>query len=314
MEITQFQVIQSKYKNISNLYYFSIIIIELVPQNPNLTYAVISVFFGIQIFLVISSFIALVYLIANINHPLIRRNTPNMSIVVLVGIILYLAASIIICTGLTDASCIIFLFFEYLGFSLLIGGIIAKSYRIYRIFNNSTATAVVISDLQLFSIVFVIALYFMILSVIVVILGLKVIVTQSSTNRFYLFYRCAIPNKFWNVFFAILIELSMIIILLAALILALSTHHVAFAYSEADTVIALLILYLCLDISFLPLYYALQDGTDSAVLKATIRLISLSITVVSTLALLFLSRFYKVHQNKKKIKKRNNSDLNRNSD
>ena len=279
-----------------------------MPQNPSIQYAAIAVFFGIMIFLLILSLIAYVFLFYYFNHPIIRRNTPMISSLVLSGIVFILIDGIIICTGISDASCIIFIFFYNIGFSLILGGIIAKNYRIYKIFNNRRASAVDISDLSLFLIVFVIVFYFTLLAIFFAIAGFKAEIFQSSSDPFYLYYDCAIKNKFWQIFLAIFNQVSLLLIRFLALGFAWINRKVVSTYSESRAVTALVLIYLCLDICFLPLYFALQNGTDSAIYKLVIKSIYICLISVFTLILLFYSRFYKVYQYEIKLKKKNSNN------
>ena len=262
-----------------------------------------------MIFLLILSLIAYCFLFYYFNHPIIRRNTPLISLLVLSGIVFILIGGIIICTGITDASCIIFIFFSNIGFSLILGGIIAKNYRIYKIFNNGSASAVDISDLRLFLIVFVIVVYFTLLAILITIAGFSAKISQSSSDPFYLYYDCTIGNKFWKLFLAIFNETSLTLIRFLALGFAWINRKVVSTYSESHAVAAVILVYLCLDICFLPLYFALQNGTDSALYKLAIKSIYICLISVFTLILLFYARFYKVYRYEIKLKK-NNSNYN----
>lgn len=239
------------------------------------------------------------------DHPIIRKNTPSLSLVVLTGTTIILIGEIILCTDVNDASCTIFLFFSNIGLALSLGGLISKSYRLYRIFNNRSAKAVVISDFSLLLIVLVIVLYFVLLSVFFVIAGFEALISRSSSNKFYLFYQCAIDNKFWLIFLTIVNEASFQLLLFAALGFAWVTRKVFSAYSESHAVTVLVLFYICLNFCFLPLYYALKNGSDSAIYKAVIKAIFLCLTTSLTLILLFYARFYKVYQYEMRLKKRN---------
>lgn len=279
-------------------------IIELVPQNPNIDYGSIAFFFGLTIFLIIFNILAFVILIYNINHPLIRRNTPLMSLTVLTGMLLLLIGILILTTGLSDATCEIFDYFTNIGSALMFGGIIAKNYRIYKIFHNRSSTAVDIGDSKLFVIVACITMYFVLLSIIDSILGIKALLLQSDTNPFYLFYQCGIESQFWQVFMSTVNELSLFFLRLTALILAWYTRKVVSIYSESRVINIIVAFTTCLSICFIPLYYALRKGTDSAVLKMVITSIYITLTVGLTLVLLFYYPFYNLYKYQMKIKRR----------
>ena len=283
---------------------FLILLSELVPQNPNIEYSVVAVFFGLMILVLIFALIAFVLLFYNYNHPVIRKNTPLMSLIVLLGTIFVLIGGIVLSTDVNDASCIIFLLFCNIGLAMSLGGLVAKSYRLYRIFYNRSANAVVISDLNLLLIVFIIALYFALICTVSLIDGYGAAISQSSSNRFYLFYECTCDSEFWQTFLTIFCEVSFILLLFVALGYAWVTRKIVSAYSESQAVTALVLFYLCLDICFLPLYYVMGSGTGSAVYKTIIKLFYIFLTTSLTLILLFYARFYDVYQYEKRLKKR----------
>ncbi len=84
------------------------------------------------------------------------------------------------------------------------------------------------------------------------------------------------------------------------MILAWKTRKVVHVYSEAEAVMVLVIFYFCLDIIFIPLFFALTDGTNSATYKAAIRAVYICLTASVTLVLLFYCCFYKVYQCERK--------------
>ena len=279
-----------------------------MPQNPDLQYASIAVFFGILCVLVVKIIIATFILYKWRDHKLIRRNTPTISFAVLFGLFLVSVSGIIISTGVYDATCYLYVYMYYIGEAILLGGIIAKQYRIYKIFSNRSAVAVEISDYKLFLIIFCITLYFFLLCCLSIVGDLHAAIRQSKTNQFYLFVRCVFKTETWTVFMAILAPVSLTILRLFACVMAWFTRRVNNYYSEAKPVIAVVVIYICLNISFTPLIESLKDGTESAVIKACLALILIAITVTSTLVLLFYYRFYKVYKYELKRRDRLSED------
>lgn len=280
----------------------------MVPQNPDLQYAAITVFFGILCFIVVKIIIAAIILYKWRDHKLIRRNTPTISFVVLFGLFLVSVSGIIISTGVYDATCYLYIYMFYIGEGILLGGIIAKQYRIYKIFSNRSAVAVEIPDYKLFLIIFCITLYFILLCCLSIIGDLHAAIRKSNTNQFYLFVRCVYKNETWTKFMAIFAPVSVTILRLFACVMAWFTWRVNNYYSEAKPVVAVVVIYICLNISFTPLIESLKDGTDSAVIKACLTLILIVITVASTLVLLFYYRFWMVHKYELKRRDRLSED------
>lgn len=249
------------------------------------------------------TFIALIVLLKYKDHQIIRRNTPMISVLMLIGLLMTGFSGIITCFGVYTYSCIIYGFFYNIGFSLVIGGIIAKEYRIYRIFSNRSALALDIQDYKLFLIIGTITTYFLILAFIPIMGSVYAAVRRSDSNEFYLYWTCYFDSKVWKDITLFFTEISFVILRLLAILLAWKTRKVTAFYSESRAVFAVVIIYLCLNIIFIPLYQALSDGTDSAIYRYSIRLINISITMGATLILLFYYRFwliYKYERNKKK--------------
>lgn len=282
----------------------SFLSLALVPQNPSIEYAAIAVFFGILIFLLLLTIIAAIMLFILRDHVLIRRNTPSISFAVLFGTVLVCASGIILCTGVNSATCYLKAFLYNIGMGIMLGGIIAKEYRIYRIFSNKSATAVEISDNRLFLIIFVITFYFFVLACLTIIGDLQARIIVSESNEFYLFVRCTLKTETWTVFVAILNNVSFFIFRVFSVVLAWLTRRVDSIYSEARQVEAVVIIYLCAVLIFTPLIESLKNGTDSAIYKSCIEFVALSIIIAATLIFLFYSRFWMVYRYEKRKKER----------
>ena len=242
------------------------------------------------------------------NHKLIRRNTPVISFAVLFGLLLVNVSGIIIATGVYNASCYLYIFFFYIGEAIVASGIIAKEYRIYKIFSNRKAVAVEIPDYKLFQIILCITFYFFLICCLTIVGDLHAAIRQSTTNQFYLFFRCVFKNKTWTEFMYIFFPVNLSILRIVACVMVWFTWRVNNYYSEAKSVVAVVVIFLCLDISFTPLIEALKDGTDSAVIKTCLLLVFIAITVTSALILLFYYRFWMVYKYEHKRRDRLNVD------
>lgn len=273
-----------------------------MPQNPGLEYTSVAVFFGILIFLLTACFVALTILIYYRDHVIIRRNTPNISFIVLVGAILTNIAGIFICIDITATTCVLYDWFVSIGFACIIGGIIAKEYRLYRIFFNRTATAVELKDTKLFMIVLALVIYMSLLVAAIWISGLTATIIQSNSNPFYLYYSCTSTNEALSMTFTIITEISFILFQIVALILAWKIRNITSAYSESYSVSVVIVVIICIDIILIPLYETLNDGTDSALVRRVIRLIKITITLLVILVFMFYYRYWKVYKYEKKIK------------
>lgn len=280
--------------------------LELVPQNPGLNYASVAVFFGILIFLLIVNIAAFVILLIWKDHVLIRRNTPNISIVVLIGAIMINISGILGCLEITSALCILTYFGFAIGLAVMYGGIMAKEYRLYRIFSNRTAAAVKIDDRQLFLIIAAITAYFTALGIAAWICGLSAKIIQSESNPFYLYYNCVVSSQTAALIIDITAEVSFICLQICTAILAFKIRKISITYSESNSVFIVIILLVCINIIMIPLYETLRDGTDSAVVRRTLRLIRSCMILVTVSVFIFYYRFWLVYKYEKKLRKQEN--------
>lgn len=193
------------------------------------------------------------------------------------------------------------IFFD-IGMALILGGIISKEYRIYRIFSNRSALAVDFSDLKLFLIVAVIFVYFGLIAVFTIVTGLEARVRQSSSNPLYLYVRCSYSSAVWNNIVIVVEQVSLFLFRVLALYLAWCTRKVTSSYSESRSVFAVVAIFLCLNIIFVPLFLVLVDGTNSALYRTVVRLIDNCIIITATLMLLFYHRFWLVYSYEKNKK------------
>lgn len=254
--------------------------------------------------MLVLTLLTMLFLIIYYNHPLIRRNTPIMSIVVLIGLVFTALAGIFECLSVTTANCWLSTGFFIIGISLLIGGIIAKEYRIYRIFTNRSASAVQIKDSSLFMIVGGIVFYFSMILMTYYIAGLQAKIKQSKSNNYYSYYTCEETDSFWTTFLNIFLGVSSLIVRILAGIIAWFTRHVNSAYSESRQISIIVYTLICLTLILIPLLNTLKDGKDSAVVKTVIRMIDVIYTIAAVLPMLFFHRFYLVWKYEKRRSRR----------
>ena len=273
-----------------------------MPSNPSLSDAVIAAFFGAFIFLLLSAILAIGILFYYRDHVLIRKNTPRISLIVLIGVSFGLIGSICLCFGAYDWSCNVNFILIHVFGSLVFSGIIAKNYRIYKIFKNKSATAIVIKDSQLFVIIGAIFVYFFLIFVLAICTSYGAYQYSSEENAFYLYIECSSSSYFWTVFIEIFIQVSATILKFFALILAFLTRNIAPSYSESYEILIILSIYFCVDIVTLPLYFELDNGSNSEILRTVLIFETTFITAASTIIILFYSRFYRVYRYDKKYR------------
>ena len=275
--------------------------LEIVPQNPDLSYAVVDVFFGVGIAEFIICIGLLIFLIYHRNNRVIRQCAPLVTATMLIGVTGLALAQIFLSFARTDAWCVINLYLFRISLNLILMSLLVKNYRIYKIFANKKAIAVSITESRLLFYIGITTLfYIIILTVVVSVLGFKAILRQSTSNRFYQYIQCAVPNKAWNSIFVILLELILIIQIFASLILAWLTRKVQTEYRESRRLAAFSTILFVGLIIFVPLTYTLKDSTNSQILRYVIAVEFLTVVILSAISLLFVPIVLSVRSEKTK--------------
>lgn len=180
-----------------------------------------------------------------------------------------------------------------------------KNYRVYRIFANKKATAVFITENTLLMYIGISTLVFLILlTVIVAVFGFEAVIRQSSSNIFYQYVQCTLPNKAWNQIVQISLDVVIYLQVIASLILAWLTRKVQAEYRESRGLAAFAIILFVSLIIFIPLNYTLGDETDSQILRYVIVVEFFTITIISAFGLLFVPIVLSVYSQKKEDKGR----------
>lgn len=265
-----------------------------------------AVFFGLAIIYLLIAAYMLVFFIYYRNHREIRKGAPVITLVMLIGVTGMSIALLILCLGQTDATCPIVLYFYRLSLVLLFVGLLVKNYRLYKIFSNKTANALVITEARLISFIGIVFLVFVVvLTLIVAVLGYKAVVKQSSKDEYYHYVQCAVPNKTWNDIVRISLQVVQAIPLIASLILAWLTRGIKAEYTESRELAAFATTVVAAMIIFLPLDFTLTDESQSEILRYVLYVEFLSITIIAAFSLLFAPKMYAVYKQNKKLKRCN---------
>ena len=143
---------------------------------------------------------------------------------ILLGLLCIEIAEIFMCISITSAICKLMDVFILVGVSFIISTFVAKLYRIYRIFQNSSAVAVQISDKDLGIFTFLICCGSMILFILYNFLGggLQAITKTAELDPLYMFSICEVPTEaFQTIFFDIFYVYFVSIFLIAAILASL---------------------------------------------------------------------------------------------
>lgn len=270
-----------------------------------MSYAVVNVFFGLGIAELIFCIGLLIFIIYYRNEKAIRQCAPLVTITMLIGVIGLTLAQIFLSFARTDAWCSINLYLFRISFNLILMALLVKNYRIYKIFANKKATAIVITESRLLIYIGITTLFYIIvLTVIVSVFGYKAVLRQSTSNPFYQFIKCLIPNKTWNSIFQISLDVIIFIQIILSLILAWLTKKVQSEYRESRRLAAFASIMFACVIIFVPLNYTLGDSTNSQILRYVTVVQFLTLTILSAIAILFIPIVISVYGKKESKMKR----------
>ncbi len=274
-----------------------------MPDNVALGSAVVDVFFGIFILICVAFLVVLAAYIYYRKEPRLRKNSQNLSYLLIVGCIMVTGGLIISCIDTTDAICIISKFFSYTGIALVFGALAAKNYRIYRIFNNNTSTFVVVPEWKLLLAIGLYCLYFIFLILMLVAAGYGAYTVESESNPFYVFISCRCSSSFWNVFFTIFLTASKALVLMLIAVLAFLNRKIPSSYSETGQIAVVAYIFLSFSIVLGPIYFVMGDNTDSQSLRFAIQSIFCTIGLGAIFFVICLPNLYRVYLDRRVIRR-----------
>ncbi len=243
----------------------------------------------------------MVFVLWNAKHPVIRKSSPIFCVIILVGIFFVELAFFFYCFSLSDVICQLDDWFGITGVALVIGSLLAKSYRIYVIFNNQSGQAVGVSELLLLACTCVILVIVWVMMVLYITLGggLKAATVQSSSDQFYSYVLCEVPSETFQLIFLISFYVYFILLFLAAAILAFLNRKVSSVYSESSAVGLVVYLWIGVVIVYAPIYYVQGGSTNSNQVRFALRFIATLLACSFTLIFLFYPKIAQVLRKKK---------------
>lgn len=273
---------------------------EVSVDNPTFDDAIVTVFFAFDILALLVSFSIKICFIYFRNDRIIRKSSPWISFMILLGIDLVLIGFIFYGMTYTTTTCFLFAWLLTIGCGLCLASIFLKSYRIFKIFKNAEATAVSISDKDLFYFTgAVIAIELILLSIysfVSGILGPEVI--QSSSDIYYKYRICLVPSDAIQICFTILIYSFNALILFSVALLAFLTRKIDNSYSEARSIAYAVYCTILFQVIFLPLVYTASNSTGSAITRYAVTGIIILCTCNMIIIFLFGEKVYELIKSK----------------
>lgn len=207
----------------------------VVPDDTTLTSLSAKIVCLLAALLILASILCMVYFYIHRDEKVIKKASPVFCQLMLVGVILIGAGIIIWSMKQSTASCIAKVWLTVLGFGLIIGNLMAKTYRIFKIFSNIRVTTTAIRDSDLLKFSGIILLIEVIL-LLTYTFGASIPTAEvvfSENYPLYSYIRCGYDDlEFHQTMAIVLIVFNVFLVILAAII-AYLTRNVDSAYNES---------------------------------------------------------------------------------
>ena len=269
-------------------------------------------FFSIDIVLIVITVALLIFVIVKRKHRIIRRSGVVSLVTILLGILWIEASEIIMVLKITETTCKLIDMFYLIGVSFIISTLVAKLYRIYRIFQNPTAQAVLISDKDLGIFTFIICFGSIFLFILYTTLGggLQPITKTAELDPFYVFNICEIPKTTFQTGFLIAFYVYFVSIFVAAGLLAFITRKTLREFNESSNIGSVVYCWIGIAIIYAPIYYLQGNSTNSNQTRYIIRYIAMDLAIIQTLSILYWGKISDVIRSEKRAHKRRRSNIN----
>ena len=255
-------------------------------------------FSSLAAFLIFVCFILIGLIVYHKQKPSIKRSSPLFCILILVGVIFVLSSLISGTAYLSSLSCNLTLWFLFIGIALILSSLLAKTYRIFKIFSTTRHPARVIHDKELLLFSGVLLLFFSVL---------LLIISHSNSEKPYVYYSTTDPlvsfisctstsNVVAQVAYFILLG-SVVLLLLLLSIFAYLIRNVDSAFNESMHIGITVFSYLALLIVIIPLFCVTGEYKMASVSKYYELSTGLCLAMISTICVLFLPKFYIIYKN-----------------
>lgn len=268
--------------------------IELAPiEFPNTAPVIFAAICGI--ILAISLFYMIVFFVYR-KHPVTRKSSPLFCQLVLLGIIIISIGVILNGTPTTAFLCVLIVWLPVLGLGLIYASLLAKSYRILRVYSTLSAPSSSMSDASLLKFTIgVILLELAILCAYSFANGIHYpAVVISDVDPLYSYPTC-IPTDGTVPLAPLIIIIAVNAILVGVLgIIAYLTRHTASAYNESKQLAIVTYSYIIIIVVAIPLYFGRQDGDGSAEQRYLVLCISLILSALIPLVFLLTPKIISI--------------------
>jgi hypothetical protein len=262
---------------------------------------IVEVFFALNVVLFILTVSLVIYVFVYRNHRVIRNSSVAACYTILLGLILMELAVVFMCISISRFTCIMIDVLLILGISLIIAILMAKTYRIYRIFQNPSAEPIRITDVHLLIFTGLICAISMILFVLYSVLGqgLRPISMTADSNPLYVYSICEVPDSTIQVTFLIIFYAYFVSLFAITGILAFMTRKTMIDFNESWDLGCLVYSWLGVTLIYAPIYYVQGSSTNSNETRYTIRFIAIALLILLTIIILFGRKIKLIYRSNK---------------
>jgi len=283
----------------------------IVPQQVELDSPIGIVFLALVIIALLTSISFSILFYYYRNEAVVKKTSPFFSQLILVGIDLCLISQIFWGVSQTGLTCFVKVWLLAIGFGLIMGNLLAKTYRIFKIFNNPSVERKVISDRDLLNFTFIVlAIEITLLSVYCFVSGTpQPINIQSTSDSLLLIIQCSVPSGFIQTLGTISLLVFNGLLILCGVVIAYVSRNVESSFNESKYIAITVYIYLLVVIILLPLYYTAGDSGSSVNRQYILRNISVIAAMYFTLIALFVPKIMNIYRSKRDLeRKRRESD------
>ena len=259
---------------------------RIVPKLINYDNPVVIIVSVISALNIAFSLFCFVMFVIHKEKPVIKRSSPIFCNLILFGLILVWISLFMWAGNQTQGLCNAKIWVGAVGFSLVMGNLLAKNYRIWRIFDNDKLRSRVITNKEL--------LYFsgIIVGIEIILVGvlmhdpLQPVVLKSSTSILYQYQACNCSNtSFQTIMTWIIFGYNLLLVIIGS-VLAYLTRKVISSFNESKFIaVSMYNLFVCLAV-IAPIYFTSGDAEGIEVRLYIVR--SFAVLFSTTIILLAL--------------------------
>jgi hypothetical protein len=245
---------------------------------------------GIIVIIFSATILAGVFVLRHHEHHSVKSLSPLFLLLILIGICFVMTGVVLRLIYPTQLNCIIKHVFMFTGFGLIFGSILAKNYRIYKIFHLIRIKTTRYSNREMFFVVLLVVLgeaLFLLLYFFLEGAPAPIILCDKN-DSLYCYIECEQRNtQEGAIIFLVLLVYNVAIIVLAA-IFSLLVRNVRSDFNESRNVALLAYSCTLIIIVSLPLYFALGNTKNHACIQNVIFVVSTTLIPICCLVFLFL--------------------------